>query len=133
MFPKSSVKISMLRYVLVVAVLFSYGYFRGPVEYAELDEAVGITLMIALFSLKYLVFDLVTAVARRRVSRFQAWPWQLVGYFIAVVFDLWFVASATSGGTDEGFAIIGLVAVTPWILIITFGVMSFLTYRKRNN
>lgn len=111
------------------ATVFLYRLAKGQLGIGLLVAG----LTFALVSLKYLLFDSLIRMARRRWPRLKVLPWLWIGYAAAVSLDIaatWIAVSDESGAT---LALAWTVIVSPWLLAgaLVAMLVHTLTTRKR--
>jgi hypothetical protein len=119
-----SLKSVLLRYVGAVVLLSLAGLAANP-------SAPAIIVIAAFVCVKYLLYDGIVSVLGSKLPGFKAHPWLLGGYGLAVAGDMLFVYSGSGGGTDDGFALLGTLQVTPWVLVAAGVAMAIATARNR--
>ncbi|MES2971372.1 MAG: hypothetical protein V4702_03565 [Patescibacteria group bacterium] len=88
------------------------------------SDVIFLAVILALFNLKYLLYDGLIVLGKHHIKKFVAQPWHLTGYYLAAVIDILSVYYAVfSGDTDAGFSVIILIFFTPWILVTSLILM----------
>lgn len=124
---KTTLKLIALRYIAAVLLITVAGLVSDP-------DAFFIVIPVVLVSLKFVIYDAFVSIIKAAAPSLKTAPWFYLGYGLAVAGDMIFTWGATRDETDAGFAFLGTLLFTPWILIAAFVVMLALalTSRKRN-
>jgi hypothetical protein len=101
----------MLRYAAVTAFFIVFASLR---KLSATD--LGILAFVVIFNLKYMIYDVATKYSVERFGIFRNY-WHLIGYGTAAVLDLSLIFAATTADSKGAFALLGLVVITPWVLM----------------
>jgi disulfide bond formation protein DsbB len=124
---KSTLRLIALRYLGAILLIVAAGLASDP-------SAFFVILPVAIISVKYLIYDTIVSVVQSAGPNLQTKPWFYLGYGLAVAGDMFFVWGATRDQVDAGFAFLGTLVFTPWILIAAFIailVATIVTARKK--
>lgn len=119
-----SFKAIIFRYLLAVILITLAGIISNPSDFF-------IIIFVAIVSLKLLTYDGIAAALSAKFPSFKIYPWLFIGYGLAVAGDMYFTYGAGEDGTDAGFAFLGTIMVTPWILAAALAVMIAATFLSR--
>jgi hypothetical protein len=100
-----------LRYAALTAFLIVFAALR---RHGDIDLIV--LAFIVVFSLKYMAYDAAVGYSVKRFKLHRNY-WHLIGYGTAAAIDLSFLFAATGSDIKSQFALLGLIIVTPWILL----------------
>ena len=104
-----SLRLILLRYGLAVLLMWVAVLAHQP-------DAFYFVIIAAIISLKFLFYDSVVYVIRRKWRSLRIIPWLMVGYIITLALDITAAWSSASRNDGTSFALLVPVFFTPWIL-----------------
>ncbi len=113
-----------LRYLCAVVLITVAGLFASP-------TSLFLLIPVAVVGIKFLVYDVTAALIKGKFPTFRVKPWLLIGYALAVAGDMLFTYGSAQDGTDAGFAFLGTIVITPWVLIGALATMLLATILSR--
>lgn len=121
---KTTLRLIALRYIAAVLLITVAGLVSDP-------DAFFIVIPVVLVSLKFVIYDAFVSIIKAAAPGLKTAPWFYLGYGLAVAGDMIFTWGATRDEVDAGFAFLGTLLFTPWILIGAFTAMLITTLRSR--
>lgn len=98
---------------------------------ALLDQKYAPLILVAIFSTKYIVYEIIVLGVLAKYKQATRNPWYWMGLCLAALVDMASVSWSLKEDADAGFAILALIGLTTWYLVGSVVLMILQIYIRR--